>query len=758
MSGAGVRTPQRVARRLVAVLVLALVATLLAAAPGSASVVPRLLAMSFSTTTVTAGVPVEVNYRAESPDPLLRLYVDYTSPLGRSFRAAAPENPSQEGTFRFTLPDGYDNGHYTLRQIFLTTGTEHHTYWINSGPSGYADLPFEPSTLELDLTGSTVDLDAPRVDFVGVTPTSVGPGRRLDLRWSVVEAVHELRQLSFYWVNTTPGQRMDTENVVISDPATLAAGATSHILPATVLDGTYELRTVTARDSVGNIATYRSDGTVSHTGGGVDPATHTLGLAAGDLHVTGSTRDGIPPVLTGLSIATSTTVTLETPVAVSYSFTDAGSGLKSAELVYTRPVPDDYNRAFSGGPATTTTGRVDPWLDTMVDHTLIQVRLTDNAGNQRTYERDGSVYSSATQAWESKHSFDFSRLDLHPVPGAVRSLSAAPASHAVTLTWLPHTAYDEHLTGYTVTVSPGGRVVTAPPPKVGTRDPVSTPVAGLVNGVRYTFTVRPVGATGGGPATTTSAQPAMSRHVWSAADVDRDGRSDLFAVGPDGVVQTYRGTGTARFRSWRSAGAVGGMTLHPNAKVGSDSSFLEVLPDGRASAAHVGRTGWTGGVTPISGRRPGRILDGLADFTGDGRGDLVVLNGAGNLYLYRGSGGAAQYASTGVLLARGWAGMQTVFASGDVTGDRRADLLAVDAAGVLWIYPGTGRGTLASRRKVGAGWGAFGGVFAVRDVTGDGRADVGALVVDGRLLVYPGRGNGSFGRPVVAATGMQKYL
>ncbi|MEU1434725.1 hypothetical protein ABZ438_11585 [Streptomyces sp. NPDC005786] len=51
--------------------------------------------------------------------------------------------------------------------------------------------------------------------------------------------------------------------------------------------------------------------------------------------------------------------------------------------------------------------------------------------------------------------------------------------------------------------------------------------------------------------------------------------------------------------------------------------------------------------------------------------------------------------------------------TGDLTGDGRADATARDAAGVLWLYKGTGSPTapFVSRSRIGAGWNTYDAVI-----------------------------------------------
>ncbi|KRV51425.1 ATP/GTP-binding protein [Wenjunlia vitaminophila] len=136
-----------------------------------------------------------------------------------------------------------------------------------------------------------------------------------------------------------------------------------------------------------------------------------------------------------------------------------------------------------------------------------------------------------------------------------------------------------------------------------------------------------------------------------------------------------------------------------------------------------------------------RHITALGDLTGDGRSDLVAVEKAtGKLYLYPGT-------STGKLGPRtligsgGWNAMNALVGMGDTNGDRRPDLYAREAAtGKLWLYPGTSTGRLGSRTLIGSGgWNAMANFIAVGDSSGDGRPDLHTVtnenyVIDG----YPG--------------------
>ncbi|MFI7019117.1 trypsin-like serine protease [Streptomyces sp. NPDC050164] len=97
-------------------------------------------------------------------------------------------------------------------------------------------------------------------------------------------------------------------------------------------------------------------------------------------------------------------------------------------------------------------------------------------------------------------------------------------------------------------------------------------------------------------------------------------------------------------------------------------------------------------------------------------------------------------------LADNWKTRTRIITPGDVTGDYLPDLLSVDSAGVMWIYPGKGNGTFAPRVKVGSGWNQYNSVRGHGDFTGDGKTDLIARSSSGSYVyLYKGTGQAGSG-------------
>ncbi|MEU3723652.1 trypsin-like serine protease [Streptomyces sp. NPDC031705] len=102
---------------------------------------------------------------------------------------------------------------------------------------------------------------------------------------------------------------------------------------------------------------------------------------------------------------------------------------------------------------------------------------------------------------------------------------------------------------------------------------------------------------------------------------------------------------------------------------------------------------------------------------------------------------------------RSWVANTSYAVPGDLTGDNKPDLVAVDDTGKLRLYPGTGTGGVGAHTIIGTGGWSGASVTHRGDWNGDAMEDVVARV-DDEVRVYPNLGNGTLGAPIKIAGGL----
>ncbi|MEV0580844.1 VCBS repeat-containing protein [Streptomyces sp. NPDC050392] len=133
-------------------------------------------------------------------------------------------------------------------------------------------------------------------------------------------------------------------------------------------------------------------------------------------------------------------------------------------------------------------------------------------------------------------------------------------------------------------------------------------------------------------------------------------------------------------------------------------------------------------------------LTGPGDITGDRQADLIARDREGVLWLYRGTDSTTAPFTARTRIGGGWNTYTQLTGGAELTGDRKADLLARDSGGVLWLYRGTSsiKSPFASRTRVGGGWNTYNRLVSTGDITGDGINDLIATDRSGALWLYRG--------------------
>ncbi|MFD1212700.1 FG-GAP-like repeat-containing protein [Arthrobacter sp. GCM10027362] len=190
--------------------------------------------------------------------------------------------------------------------------------------------------------------------------------------------------------------------------------------------------------------------------------------------------------------------------------------------------------------------------------------------------------------------------------------------------------------------------------------------------------------------------------VIGVGDYNGDGRNDLVARHQDGSLWFFAGTG----------------------KVASGSV-------GYKKRVKIGTSGWNQFTSIL----------GAGDVNRDGRNDLIAVGSDGKAWLYTGPGTGRGHGPR-TQIASGWQGYSHLTAAGDFTGDGAADLLARKPDGTLWLLAGRksySSGWFAGERKIGAsGWNAFTRILGPGDLTSDKKVDLLAIKATGSGWLYRG--------------------
>ncbi|MEV8532752.1 VCBS repeat-containing protein [Streptomyces sp. NPDC051211] len=137
------------------------------------------------------------------------------------------------------------------------------------------------------------------------------------------------------------------------------------------------------------------------------------------------------------------------------------------------------------------------------------------------------------------------------------------------------------------------------------------------------------------------------------------------------------------------------------------------------------------------------LVVGPGDLNGDGKGDLLSRDTWGNLWLRPGWGDGISF-GTPVKIGAGWNTYKTIVGGGDISGDGRPDIVAAAHDGHLYVYKGTGKASapFGAREWYSHGWNGYSGIAVPGDLNGDGRADLIARDSSGTMWLYRAQGWG----------------
>ncbi|MFF7645535.1 trypsin-like serine protease [Streptomyces canus] len=241
----------------------------------------------------------------------------------------------------------------------------------------------------------------------------------------------------------------------------------------------------------------------------------------------------------------------------------------------------------------------------------------------------------------------------------------------------------------------------------------------------------------------------------TAADFDSDGRTDIAALLDNGTAQLFLGRQDGTLQFGNVMGALGRPTQKQLVAGDflADSKGMEVVAVGKDGSLSLAKRRllwgqvqllswvdsplWTDATwkdaLPVAALKTGTA----------GRDTLLFQWPDGSLYTYkRDANGDLVNQKKSMWPDKTW--KKKLIATADFTGDGRDDIVAVAADGALHLYTGKADGTFDKARSMWPDktWGSM-RVLLGGDFDGDGKGDLAAVTTAGDLRLYAGDGTGA---------------
>jgi hypothetical protein len=610
--------------------------------------VPVLTSLSVAGSPARPGQTISVGYEATDASGSLKRvalqFFDTTYKLERTLIAPGASHPLK-GVVDQVIPATWPNGTYFLQRVVLTdqydnmgdydaSGTVTRFPAGAQGPSSHT-VDFGAATFSV--SDSAADFTPPVLTSVKLTGSPMALGGTANLSYTA-ESQDPLTAVAFTYANPW-GNSLN-----FYAKATPLIGTVSAVMPTSANLWTYTLWAIKLTDSAGNSITYRRDGTTSRSPGVQAAGTHTIPMSSMDLVV-----DRAPDTAPGAPMMTQAIARSRSAIVTWGGYTDPHGSPITRYTVTAQP----------GGRTVTTNGSA-----TQVEMTGLTNDTTYRFSVTATNSLGVGPASASSAAVRPRMSTNLISTGDFSGDGRADLLGVRTPLYANRTTYLYRGNgsggfASTNLVNHTYESS--DRIIFS----AGVFD-----TWGLPNILIVDYWGKLIKQRGDGHGNIASGSGAILGNGWGAmrtvfgpGDFSGDGRRDIMAVGTDGGLNLYRGDGFG--------------SLLAGQRVGN---------------------GWAGFQTVFS---PG-------DFSGDGRSDVLAVSKDGGLFLYRGNGRGG-FAAAGQRIGNGWGSFISVIsAGGDFSGDHRTDLLAVNDAGNLILYRGNGHGGFAAAgQSIGKGWAAF---------------------------------------------------
>jgi hypothetical protein len=203
-----------------------------------------------------------------------------------------------------------------------------------------------------------------------------------------------------------------------------------------------------------------------------------------------------------------------------------------------------------------------------------------------------------------------------------------------------------------------------------------------------------------------------------------DDTESIFAMRTDGGLVQYRSDGEGNFSTGQPELIGSGWNVFRDIMVTTDwtgNGRPNLL--GRTAGGDLwlytsnGSGGWMNGGVGVKIGTGWNMFDVVltpGTWLGDGLQALIGRTPAGQLRLYQSNGSGGWVNGAGVPIGTGWNVFTKFMSPGDLSGDNQVDMIGVNAAGGLYLYPSDGHGNWLNGGAgimIGSGWNSLNAIF-----------------------------------------------
>jgi hypothetical protein len=353
-------------------------------------------------------VEIEVSASDEGAAGLDYIQFYFSSPFHKQVVIATDRlKRSAGGTFIATGPVGIwaASGAYQLYSVYIYDVEGNSTTYYREDAAHAALFDFDAAAFNVD--NPLQDITAPTIKSVRLFRNTVLQGMPVVALYEGSDDLSGIHQVGIY-ATSPSGLQVELQAL----PNLAAVGPAYWLVPLEAPSGEYDVNRIIVWDKAFNVTWYDEVEGTSYSGSENGPSA-SPSFEGLDFTVEGSVGDRIAPTLHSLSMLTPSVRHPEDEIALDYTATDTGSGIRWAHAWWIDE--SGTHQIYAGKECGVRThgpmaGYIEDYRTLNTNWKLQKVRLVDYLWNTATYTRDGTVVYEGDPG-PANHDLDFSLAD-----------------------------------------------------------------------------------------------------------------------------------------------------------------------------------------------------------------------------------------------------------------------------------------------------------------------------------------------------------